>query len=300
MTTAVRPSRTPLPRSPYFAALSAVPLLSAAEERDLARRVAAGDRAARDHLVRANLRLVVNIARGYCGRGLDLMDLVGEGNVGLMRAADKFDGAREFRFATYATYWIKQAIGRAVSQNVRAIRVPCYMVTLAHRWRREYGDFARREGRAPTDDEMAALLGVSDSQREHVLRALEVIHRPVLGSDFGGADAGPDDDTLGLAGVLADDHTAAADEAMRLDEIAAWVAGRLAGLTGRQATIVRLRFGIGEPGGRRWTLEEVGRQLGGLTRARVQQIEILAMRKLTAGVDCQDGRHPSDKGDHQP
>jgi RNA polymerase primary sigma factor len=299
MTTAVRPSRTPLPRSPYFAALAAVPLLTAAEERELARRVAAGDRAARDHLIRANLRLVVNIARGYCGRGLDLMDLVSEGNVGLIRAAEKFEVARDIRFSTYATYAIRRAIVRAIADTARTIRVPIYLVDLVRCWRREYVAFARREGRAPTDAELAVLLGVSDSQREHVLRALEVIHRPILGSDFGGADAGLDDAAPGLAGLVADDHVAAADEAMRLDEVARWVAGRLAGLTGREATVVRLRYGIGEPGGRRWTLEEVGRRLGGLTRARVQQIETLAMRKLMAGLDGQDGQHPSDKGDHR-
>jgi RNA polymerase primary sigma factor len=293
MTTAVRPSRHPLPRSPYFAALSAVPLLTAAEERELARRVAAGDRAARDHLVRANLRLVVNIARGYCGRGLDLMDLVSEGNVGLIRAADKFEVARNIRFTTYATYAIRRAIVRAIADTARTIRVPIYLVDLVRRWRGEYVAFARREGRAPTDAELAATLGLTDRRREYVLRALEVINRPVIGDP-----AGDDDDALGLAGVLADDHTAAADEAMRLDEVAAWVAGRLAGLTGREATVVRLRYGIGEPGGRRWTLEEVGRRLG-VTKERVRQVEGLAMRKLMAGLDGQDGQHLGDKGDHR-
>src|SRR5579883_2798630 len=137
----------------YLREINDTPLLSAQEERDLAQRIAAGDPYAREQMVKANLRLVVNIARGYLGKGLGLEDLIEEGNLGLLRAVEGFDGAMETRFSTYASYWIKQSIRRAVMNNGKPIRLPAYMVTLLAKWKRATSGLTERLGRAPTPEE---------------------------------------------------------------------------------------------------------------------------------------------------
>src|SRR5882757_7423482 len=152
------------PSSPlqiYLHDINSTPLLSAAEERTLAHRVADGDPYAREHMVKANLRLVVNIARGYLGKGLSLEDLIEEGNLGLMRAVEGYDGTMETRFSTYASYWIKQSIRRSVMNNGKPIRLPAYMVSLLSKWRRVSTVLTERMGRTPTPDEIGKALRLS-------------------------------------------------------------------------------------------------------------------------------------------
>ena len=143
----------------YLHDINDTPLLSATEERELAERVAEGDPSAREHMVKANLRLVVNIARGYLGKGLCLEDLIEEGNLGLMRAVEGFDGMMDTRFSTYASYWIKQSIRRAVMNNGKPIRLPAYMVSLLAKWKRVTNGLTERLGRAPTPDEVGRRCG---------------------------------------------------------------------------------------------------------------------------------------------
>src|SRR5215471_1901642 len=169
-----RDLNTASPLQIYLQDINSTPLLSADEERELAERVAAGDPYARDHMVKANLRLVVNIARGYLGKGLNLEDLIEEGNLGLMRAVEGFDGLMETRFSTYASYWIKQSIRRAVMNQGRPIRLPAYMVSLLSKWKRAQTVLAERLGRAPTPDEIGKALRLSKKKVGIVAKAIKV------------------------------------------------------------------------------------------------------------------------------
>src|SRR6516164_2739505 len=163
-----------LPLQIYLHDINATPLLSAQEERELAERVAMGDPYAREHMVKANLRLVVNIARGYLGKGLGLEDLIEEGNLGLMRAVEGFDGYMETRFSTYASYWIKQSIRRAVMYKGKPIRLPAYVVSLLAKWRRAQSVLAERLGRAPTPEEIGKALRLSRKKLQIVAQAIRV------------------------------------------------------------------------------------------------------------------------------
>src|SRR5215472_18298993 len=158
----------------YLHDINDTPLLSAEQERELAERVAQGDPYAREHMVKANLRLVVNIARGYLGRGLSLEDLIEEGNLGLMRAVEGFDGMMDTRFSTYASYWIKQSIRRAVMNNGKPIRLPAYMVSLLAKWKRVTNGLTERLGRAPTPDEVGRVLRLSKKKVGIVAKAIKV------------------------------------------------------------------------------------------------------------------------------
>jgi RNA polymerase primary sigma factor len=246
----------------YLRDIDGTPPLSAGEERGLAARVAAGDAAARDHLARAHLRLVVSIARGYRGRGLPPEDLVAEGNLGLLRAVESFDGGRGVRFSTYAGYWIKQSIRRAVINQGRPLRLPAYMVTLLARWRRASAALAERLGRPPTPEEVGEALGLTGGRLAAALRA--TLAEAAIGQDDG-LDRLPDDRAEDIPDLVAD-----AEERGRI--------GRgLGRLDGRAARVIRLRFGLGpEPP---MTLREVGTRLG-LTRERVRQLEGQALLKL--------------------
>ena len=158
----------------YLHDINDTPLLSAQEERDLAERVALGDPYAREHMVKANLRLVVNIARGYLGKGLCLEDLIEEGNLGLMRAVEGYDGLMETRFSTYASYWIKQSIRRAVMNNGKPIRLPAYMVSLLAKWKRVNNALTERLGRPPTPEEVGKVLRLSKKKVGIVAKAIQV------------------------------------------------------------------------------------------------------------------------------
>src|SRR5271165_666505 len=188
----------------YLHDINDTPLLSAEEERELAERVAAGDPYAREHMVKANLRLVVNIARGYLGKGLSLEDLIEEGNLGLMRAVEGFDGMMETRFSTYASYWIKQSIRRAVMNNGKPIRLPAYMVSLLSKWRRATTVLADRLGRAPSHDEVGKALRLSRKKISIVAKAIQVNN--LMPHTENSDDEGP-----GLDEVLTDDRNKAPD-----------------------------------------------------------------------------------------
>jgi RNA polymerase primary sigma factor len=250
------------------------PLLSAQEERELAERVALGDPSAREHMVKANLRLVVNIARGYLGKGLGLEDLIEEGNLGLMRAVEGFDGMMDTRFSTYASYWIKQSIRRAVMNNGKPIRLPAYMVSLLSKWRRATAVLTDRLGRTPTHEEVGKALRLSKKKLGIVAKAIRVNN--LTPHNDSGLEDGP-----ALDDVLTDDRGKGPEtvliEADDLDRIFL----HLHALEEREATVIRMRFGLDTYSP--MTLREVGETLG-LTRERVRQLEHQALQKLMGSL----------------
>jgi RNA polymerase primary sigma factor len=258
----------------YLHDINSTPLLSASEERQLAELVAVGDPLAREHMVKANLRLVVNIARGYLGKGLNLEDLIEEGNLGLMRAVEGFDGMMDTRFSTYASYWIKQSIRRAVMNNGKPIRLPAYMVSLLSKWRRATAVLAERMGRAPTHEEVGKALKLSKKKIGIVAKAIRVNNLTPHAENS-------DEDGPALDNVLTDDRSKGAEsqliEADDLDRIFT----HLDLLEDREATVIRMRFGLEsyQP----MTLREVGENLG-LTRERVRQLENQALQKLMSAL----------------
>jgi RNA polymerase primary sigma factor len=265
-----REINTSSPLQIYLHDINDTPLLSAQEERELAERVATGDPYAREHMVKANLRLVVNIARGYLGKGLNLEDLIEEGNLGLMRAVEGFDGMMDTRFSTYASYWIKQSIRRAVMNNGKPIRLPAYMVSLLSKWRRATAVLTDRLGRAPTHEEIGKALRLSKKKLGIVAKAIRVNN--LTPHTENSNDEGP-----ALDDILTDDRNKGAEiqliEADDLDRIFEHISS----LEDREATVIRMRFGLDsyDP----MTLREVGENLG-LTRERVRQLESQALQKL--------------------
>lgn len=258
----------------YLQEINATPLLSAQEERELSARVAQGDPYARDHMVKANLRLVVNIARGYLGKGLTLDDLIEEGNLGLLRAVEGFDGGMETRFSTYASYWIKQSIRRAVMNQGKPIRLPAYMVTLLSKWRRAHAALTDRLGRPPTPDEVGKALRLSKKKVGIVSKAIQI-------NNLVAHTEGNDDDGFALDDVLTDDRAKAADAQMiEADDLERITRG-IDRLDDREAAVVRMRFGL-EPF-TPMTLREVGEHLK-LTRERVRQLEAQALIKLLTSM----------------
>jgi len=188
-----RRSRSRNPFDTYLTDLDRTPLLTREEEHDLASRVAAGDYAARDQMVRANLRLVVNIARGYTGRGLDLPDLIAEGNLGLLRAAEGFDPSMNTRFSTYASYWIMQSIKRAVVNTAKTVRIPAYMVELLSKWRRATNKLSDELGRPPTPEEVAKLLGLPKKKLAIIQKAIKVYNASPQADPAGDHEWGMDE-----------------------------------------------------------------------------------------------------------
>jgi RNA polymerase primary sigma factor len=260
----------------YLQDINDTPLLSADEERALAERIAQGDPEAREHMIKANLRLVVNIARGYLGKGLGLEDLIEEGNLGLLRAVEGFDGTMSTRFSTYASFWIKQSIRRAVMNNGKPIRLPAYMVTLLSKWRRATIVLTERLGRAPTLDEVGSALKLSKKKLGILARAIQV-NSLTPHPDASDEDGGVLDDLLtDERGKAPEDLMIEADDLQR-------ILRRLDQLEDREATVVRMRFGLSpyQP----MTLREVGEQLG-LTRERVRQLENHALVQLMS--NCLD------------
>lgn len=244
------------------------PLLTAEEERGLAAAIAEGDLQARDRMILSNLRLVIKIARGYLGRGLALDDLIGEGNVGLIRAVEEFDPDFGTRFSTYASYWIKQAIRQALTNTTATIRLPAHMVCLLTRWKRLERSLARELGEEPSFEAVAARLGLSDAQRDLVRRARRSRTLKLESSRSGEGSWSPDD--------TADTYEAPESVLERADE-QRLLRERLTWLDARERLIVVLRFGLnGEPA---MTLKDVGRRLG-VTREWVRKIEHRAVRKL--------------------
>src|SRR5215213_4117962 len=269
-----RELNTHSPLQIYLHDINNTPLLSAQEERELAERVAAGDPYARDHMVKANLRLVVNIARGYLGKGLCLEDLIEEGNLGLMRAVEGYDGAMETRFSTYASYWIKQSIRRAVMNNGKPIRLPAYMVTLLSKWKRVHDGLADRLGRTPTPEEVGQALKLSKKKMGMVAKAIRINELMPHGE-------GSDGDDFLLDDVLTDERSKAPDALLIESDDLERIFHRLDRLGEREAMVIRMRFGL-EPYVP-MTLREVGENLG-LTRERVRQLESQALLKLMTSL----------------
>ncbi|MGE5674146.1 MAG: RNA polymerase sigma factor RpoD [Mycobacterium leprae] len=257
----------------YLREIGRVPLLSAAEEVELAMRIANGDEGAKRHLMEANLRLVVSIARRYVGRGLSFLDLIQEGNLGLMKAVEKFDHRRGFKFSTYATWWIKQSVTRAIADSARTIRLPVHMAETVNRLTRVSRQLTNDLGREPLVDEIAKAMDLSV---ERVKEIQLIVQEPVsLETPVG------DEQDSSLVDFIENHDAPEPAEAAGYQILKEQIAEVFRGLTPREERVLRLRFGLAD--GRSRTLEEVGLEFG-VTRERIRQIEAKALRKL---------RHPS-------
>jgi RNA polymerase primary sigma factor len=259
----------------YLREINRVKLLTAEQERDLAVRVQAGDPVARNDLAAANLRLVVSIAKRYMNRGLGLLDLIEEGNVGLMRAVEKFDPAANCRFSTYATWWIKQGIRRALTNTVKTVRIPSYMVELMSRWHATTEALLLKLGREPSPGEVAAKMDLKADAIHAVRGAIRTAAR------YTQSFAQDDDEGSDLSEIIQDPN--APDPGSRLqqrNELARMLS-LLDRLDERQVKILRMRFGLGYDGP--MTLKEIGAKLD-LTRERVRQIQNEALARLLAAM----------------
>ena len=264
------------PLETYLREINETALLTADEEKSLARLIGVGDTAARDRMVRANLRLVVNIARGYTGKGLALQDLIEEGNLGLLRAVEGFDPNMNTRFSTYASYWIKQSIKRALVNTAKTIRIPAYMVELLSKWRRATNKLNDELGRPPTPEEIAQLLGLPKKKLSIIKKAIRVYNSTPQTDQ---TEAGWSIDEM-----LMDNRSKTPDDEMVETDDLKQVLVLLEKMDKREATVLKMRFGLDEEEPK--TLKEIGESLG-LTRERVRQIESEALAKLNESL-CGD------------
>ncbi|PTM59463.1 RNA polymerase sigma factor RpoD [Desmospora activa] len=257
----------------YLKEIGRVPLLSAQEEVELATRIEQGDEEAKRRLAEANLRLVVSIAKRYVGRGMLFLDLIQEGNMGLIKAVEKFDYRKGFKFSTYATWWIRQAITRAIADQARTIRIPVHMVETINKLIRVSRQLLQELGREPTPEEIAEEMGLSP---EKVREIMKIAQEPVsLETPIG------EEDDSHLGDFIPDDDAQAPADAAAYELLKEQLKDVLDTLSDREENVLRLRFGLDD--GRTRTLEEVGKVFG-VTRERIRQIEAKALRKL---------RHPS-------
>jgi RNA polymerase sigma factor (sigma-70 family) len=266
----------------YLAEIARIPLLTREEEQALARRVRAGDEAAKQRMIEANLRLAVQIARRYLNRGLPLPDLIEEGNLGLLRAVEKFEPERGTRFSTYATWWIRQAIARALANQARTIRLPVHVELLLMRYAREQRRLTQALGRSPTAEELAQALGTTERE----VAELEQVRQHPVSLDAPAGEAS----TATLGDLIADRATAPSETLADLFRDRADVVSVLDDLAVNERTVLRRRFGLeGDPPE---TLEAIGQRLG-LSRERVRQLEGSGLRKLRGllkarGIDATD------------
>ncbi|MDY4470064.1 MAG: RNA polymerase sigma factor RpoD [Eubacteriales bacterium] len=257
----------------YLKEIGKVPLLSAAEEIEIAKRMADGDQDAKKQLAEANLRLVVSVAKRYVGRGMLFLDLIQEGNLGLIKAVEKFDYRKGYKFSTYATWWIRQAITRAIADQARTIRIPVHMVETINKLIRVNRQLLQEYGREPRPDEIAREMGMSE---EKVREIIKVAQEPVsLETPIG------EEEDSHLGDFIPDDDAPAPAEVAAFTLLKEQLMEVLDTLTPREEKVLRLRFGLDD--GKARTLEEVGREFN-VTRERIRQIEAKALRKL---------RHPS-------
>ncbi|MBQ3109464.1 MAG: RNA polymerase sigma factor RpoD [Clostridia bacterium] len=257
----------------YLKEIGKVPLLSANEEIAIAKRMAAGDEDAKQQLAEANLRLVVSIAKRYVGRGMLFLDLIQEGNLGLIKAVEKFDYRKGYKFSTYATWWIRQAITRAIADQARTIRIPVHMVETINKLIRVNRQLLQEYGRDPRPEEIAKEMGISE---EKVREIIKIAQEPVsLETPIG------EEEDSHLGDFIPDDDAPAPAEMAAFTLLKEQLRGVLDTLTAREEKVLRLRFGLDD--GKARTLEEVGREFN-VTRERIRQIEAKALRKL---------RHPS-------
>jgi RNA polymerase primary sigma factor len=259
----------------YLREIGKIPLLTAEEELALAKKVKSGDKRAKDQMAEANMRLVVSIAKRYVGRGLDLLDLIQEGNTGLLRAVEKFDPDRGFKFSTYATWWIRQAITRAIADQARTIRIPVHMVETINKLLRTQRRLTQELNREPTNEEIAAAMEMDVDKVEHIMK---------IKQDISSLDASVRDDEEDsvLGDFIEDEEAKTPTESASEQLLKEQVKQILGTLTEREQKILKLRFGLED--GKSHTLEEVGQEFS-VTRERIRQIEAKALAKLRKHKD---------------
>lgn len=260
----------------YLREIGQIPLLSAEQELALAQRVVAGEKEAKDQMAEANMRLVVSIAKRYVGRGLDLLDLVQEGNTGLLRAVEKFDPDKGFKFSTYATWWIRQAITRAIADQARTIRIPVHMVETINKLLRTQRRLTQEMNREPTNEEIAREMEIDVDKVEHIMK---------IKQDISSLDANirDDEEESVLADFIEDEDSVTPEESAMGQLLKEQVKDMLGALSDREQKILRLRFGLED--GKQHTLEEVGQEFA-VTRERIRQIEAKALAKLRKHKDA--------------
>lgn len=262
----------------YLREIGKIPLLSAEEELALAKRVVAGDKRAKDQMAEANMRLVVSIAKRYSGRGLDFLDLIQEGNTGLLRAVEKFDPDKGFKFSTYATWWIRQAITRAIADQARTIRIPVHMVETINKLLRTQRRMTQELNREPTIEELAKELEMEPEKVEYVMKIKQDIHS----LDAGVGRDGDDEDSV-LGDFIEDEDAKSPEETAASQLLKEQVQEILDALSEREQKIIKMRFGLED--GKQHTLEEVGQEFS-VTRERIRQIEAKALAKLRKHKDA--------------
>lgn len=262
----------------YLREIGKIPLLSAEEELELAKRVVDGDKRAKDKMAEANMRLVVSIAKRYSGRGLDFLDLIQEGNTGLLRAVEKFDPDKGFKFSTYATWWIRQAITRAIADQARTIRIPVHMVETINKLLRTQRRMTQELNREPTIEELAKELDMEPDKVEYVIK----IKQDITSLDAGVGRDGEDEDSV-LGDFIEDEESATPEESAANQLLKEQVQSVLSTLSEREQKIIKMRFGL--ENGKSHTLEEVGQEFA-VTRERIRQIEAKALAKLRKHKDA--------------
>src|SRR4051812_22238737 len=261
------------PLETYLREINETALLSAKDEQELAAGIAEGNLQARDRMVRANLRLVVNIARGYTGKGLSLQDLIEEGNLGLLRAVEGFDPNMGTRFSTYASYWIKQSIKRALINCGKTIRIPAYMVELLSKWRRASARLTEELGRTPTPEEVGRVLGLQKKKLPIIKKAIRIYNST--------PQTDQSETGWSLGEIVMDERLKNPEDELLEGDVLKHVREMITTMDVREATVLKMRFGLEdcEP----HTLKEIGEKLG-LTRERVRQIETEALARLADGL----------------
>jgi len=261
----------------YLREIGKIPLLNSEEELALAHRVVAGEKKAKDKMAEANMRLVVSIAKRYSGRGLDFLDLIQEGNTGLLRAVEKFDPDKGFKFSTYATWWIRQAITRAIADQARTIRIPVHMVETINKLLRTQRRMTQELNREPTIEELAKELEMEPEKVEYVMK----IKQDITSLDAGVGRDGDDEDSV-LKDFIEDEDGKTPEQAAAEQLLKEQVQAILSTLSDREQKIIKMRFGL--ENGKSHTLEEVGQEFA-VTRERIRQIEAKALAKLRKHKD---------------